>query len=444
MDGSAAVIGEMMLPILEPPDLAAATPPARALGEAFQLTNFLRDIAEDLDRGRQYVPQEDLARFGVDLTERRCTPEFVDADAVRDRALPRAVPPRRGGHRHAARALGAVRRAPPTTSTAGSSTASRPRATTCSPAGARADARQARRRGAAPARPDGPLDRRVGRGGDGGRDDRLPARRAAAAPPAGRSRTSSSAGWRRRRRRRPRPAGARPHGARRVGGRRDGTAAVERVGTSTGWPFGRYRYTGRLRPEVAGVPAIVPAGVVGDGRAGARGRPRRARAADRRGSRRIALGAAALTAWDLFLDPQMTAEGYWRWDAAGPLPGHPAVELRRVAASTGAAVMARARGGPAARRDSPTRRSSPSTPAMAVDGDGRLRRLLRRPRSSPRSAARAHAAARRVAVRSSGSARPRWLSAPTSSSSAPASAGSPWRSGSPPPGAASWCSSATT
>jgi len=77
MDGSAAVIGEMMLPILEPPDLTAATPPARALGEAFQLTNFLRDIAEDLDRGRQYVPQEDLARFGVDLTERRCTPEFV-------------------------------------------------------------------------------------------------------------------------------------------------------------------------------------------------------------------------------------------------------------------------------------------------------------------------------------------------------------------------------
>jgi phytoene synthase len=78
MDGSAAVIGEMMLPILEPPDLAAATPSARALGEAFQLTNFLRDIGEDLDRQRQYVPQEDLARFGVDLADRRCTPEFVE------------------------------------------------------------------------------------------------------------------------------------------------------------------------------------------------------------------------------------------------------------------------------------------------------------------------------------------------------------------------------
>jgi len=78
MDGSAAVIGEMMLPILEPPDLAVAVAPARALGEAFQLTNFRRDIAEDLDRHRQYVPQEDLARFGVDLTERRCSPEFVE------------------------------------------------------------------------------------------------------------------------------------------------------------------------------------------------------------------------------------------------------------------------------------------------------------------------------------------------------------------------------
>jgi 15-cis-phytoene synthase len=78
MDGSAAVIGEMMLPILEPSDLSAATGPARALGEAFQLTNFLRDVDEDLDRGRQYLPQEDLRRFGVELTARRCTPSFIE------------------------------------------------------------------------------------------------------------------------------------------------------------------------------------------------------------------------------------------------------------------------------------------------------------------------------------------------------------------------------
>ena len=70
MDGSAAVIGEMMLPILEPTS-PAATPHARDLGNGFQLTNFLRDVAEDLDRGRVYLPQEDLRRFGADPVDER-------------------------------------------------------------------------------------------------------------------------------------------------------------------------------------------------------------------------------------------------------------------------------------------------------------------------------------------------------------------------------------
>jgi phytoene synthase len=70
MDGSAAVIGEMMLPVLEPRSQAALGP-ARALGVAFQLTNFLRDVGEDLDRQRVYIPQETLKRFGVDPYERR-------------------------------------------------------------------------------------------------------------------------------------------------------------------------------------------------------------------------------------------------------------------------------------------------------------------------------------------------------------------------------------
>ena len=77
MDGSAAVIGEMMLPILEPTDPAAFAP-ARELGNAFQLTNFLRDIDEDLDRSRIYVPQEDIRRFGAQsaFETRTATPEF--------------------------------------------------------------------------------------------------------------------------------------------------------------------------------------------------------------------------------------------------------------------------------------------------------------------------------------------------------------------------------
>ena len=67
MEGSAAAIGLMMLPVLETVPGAAhrARGPARELGRAFQLTNFLRDVAEDLARGRVYLPLRDLARFGV-------------------------------------------------------------------------------------------------------------------------------------------------------------------------------------------------------------------------------------------------------------------------------------------------------------------------------------------------------------------------------------------
>ncbi len=92
MDGSAAVIGEMMLPVLQPRS-PAAREPARALGLAFQYTNFLRDVGEDLDRGRVYLPQEDLARFGVepaDLGSHRVTPAwraFMAAQLRRTRDL---------------------------------------------------------------------------------------------------------------------------------------------------------------------------------------------------------------------------------------------------------------------------------------------------------------------------------------------------------------------
>ncbi len=65
--GSAEAIGLQLLPILGtvgPTEEAA--PYAAALGTAFQLTNFLRDVDEDLTRGRVYLPADEMARYGVD------------------------------------------------------------------------------------------------------------------------------------------------------------------------------------------------------------------------------------------------------------------------------------------------------------------------------------------------------------------------------------------
>jgi phytoene synthase len=79
--GSAVVIGLEMLPILgysDPRAIEAAT----ALGAAFQLANFIRDIGEDIDRGRIYMPLDELARFGVSeemLLKRQLTPQIIEA-----------------------------------------------------------------------------------------------------------------------------------------------------------------------------------------------------------------------------------------------------------------------------------------------------------------------------------------------------------------------------
>ncbi len=67
MRGSAEVIGLQMLPVLGTVgSLDEAAPYAAALGRAFQLTNFLRDIAEDLARNRIYLPADELAAHSVD------------------------------------------------------------------------------------------------------------------------------------------------------------------------------------------------------------------------------------------------------------------------------------------------------------------------------------------------------------------------------------------
>lgn len=72
MDGSAAAVGRMMTAVMGPDDEAEAHPHATALGEAFQLTNFLRDVREDLvEHDRIYLPRETLARHDVSEAQLR-------------------------------------------------------------------------------------------------------------------------------------------------------------------------------------------------------------------------------------------------------------------------------------------------------------------------------------------------------------------------------------
>jgi putative membrane protein len=101
--------------------------------------------------------------------------------------------------------------------------------------------------------------------------------------------------------------------------------AAEAIGSHSGYPFGEYAYTETLQPQILGVPLLVPLawmmmlppawGV--------------ASAISSWFEQRwknvvfIILSAAAMTAWDLFLDPQMVAWGLWEWDSPGGFFGIP-------------------------------------------------------------------------------------------------------------------------
>jgi uncharacterized membrane protein len=103
-----------------------------------------------------------------------------------------------------------------------------------------------------------------------------------------------------------------------------GGFAVEAVGVATGFPFGTYVYSGQLGPKLLGVPLIIPLAWTWMAWPAwlAAVRLVRGRAA------RIGVAALGLAAWDLFLDPQMVAEGYWRWRSATPaLPGVPGIPV---------------------------------------------------------------------------------------------------------------------
>lgn len=102
MYGSAAVIGLQMLPILgTEADLDSAAGPAVALGEAFQLTNFIRDLGEDLDRDRIYLPTDELNAFGVDEDLLRNCRDTGRSDVRLERALAHLIAHTRAVYRTA-------------------------------------------------------------------------------------------------------------------------------------------------------------------------------------------------------------------------------------------------------------------------------------------------------------------------------------------------------
>jgi len=103
-----------------------------------------------------------------------------------------------------------------------------------------------------------------------------------------------------------------------------GGLLVEALGVATGFPFGEYEYADALGPTFVGVPLVIPlawtwmawpswlaAGVLVT-----------------RPLVRVPVAGLALASWDLFLDPQMVAEGYWHWaDPSPSLPGVPGIPI---------------------------------------------------------------------------------------------------------------------
>jgi putative membrane protein len=115
-----------------------------------------------------------------------------------------------------------------------------------------------------------------------------------------------------------------------------GGLSVEAVGVATGFPFGRYSYGTALGPALLGVPLVIPLAWTW------MAWPAWIAAGHLTGNRavRVIIAATGLAAWDLFLDPQMVAEGYWTWaSGAAALPGVPGVPVRNYVAWFGVAAL---------------------------------------------------------------------------------------------------------
>jgi len=90
------------------------------------------------------------------------------------------------------------------------------------------------------------------------------------------------------------------------------TWGLEFIGSSTGFPFGAYEYTNVLQPQIGHVPLLIPIAwfmMLPSSWAIAQ-----LLTGKKRIAAYIAVSAAAITAWDLFLDPQMVAWNFWQWD----------------------------------------------------------------------------------------------------------------------------------
>ena len=126
MDGSAAVIGEMMLPILEPldPGRARAAPATSASPSSSPTSSATSPRTSTA--AASTCPQEDLDRFGADPAPAAVDEPWRDADALRDRPLPRRSTARPTSASRCCRRRRPAASAPPACSTPRSSTASRP------------------------------------------------------------------------------------------------------------------------------------------------------------------------------------------------------------------------------------------------------------------------------------------------------------------------------
>ncbi|WP_051178303.1 carotenoid biosynthesis protein [Nocardia concava] len=119
---------------------------------------------------------------------------------------------------------------------------------------------------------------------------------------------------------------------------------AEVLGTATGFPFGCYDYaSGRLGPELLGVPLVVPLAWTGGLYpvwivAGIMGRSAASWISPVAG--RILLTALGAVGWDLFLDPQMVADGQWTWrSTVAGLPGLGAIPVTNYVGWFGVAVV---------------------------------------------------------------------------------------------------------